>query len=558
MSNSQNVKISDLPSIEQIDANGNDMVEVSSPQPDGTEYPYNSKKISFSRLGNWIGTILNFDSLQTDNKTIIGAINELNTGGSFWDSVPDGPGPHNSFFRGIDLGDPANIDWYTVAQDKFHNMFVGDYWKTYDQVTGQWITWRIAGFDYYRGVGYPGASSPHITIIPDTVIIPAPTQIFTSPGYGAVGGYLRSGMKGYKIISETYQSSDGYIQYVEGSSGRGQYVIDLPHTQITSFYFLVDNVLVMPNDGSGWSTNGKQITYGTIQDPPVVPSFTEINIVYRYYNDTDFQTYEETFTNTDVRTIGAVSSSGTNNGYILLPHQILGNNKGNILEIMVDGQVWPTYYCELNLNGFMLESVKTRGFIDAQTIKVTYKSGNNYGALNQARQIIERTLNLNSHIMETSKFLSEGSIQNNNNIYNLQYNCQSNYYYSDIDIPTEQQITGNRTIGVEDNWTKFSYSIGGNTEINGESSQLPLFSLRPDLRCVGTGYWLRDRCYATPLSNPLNQTELDAIDTLFLGVNATGEVTAESGSGGLSAFGVRPIFNLACTQSPLIPPVTDF
>lgn len=554
MSNSQNVKISDLPSIDQIDANGNDMVEVSSPQPDGAEHPYNSKKISFSRLGNWIGTILNFDSLQTDNKTIIGAINELNTGGSFWDSVPDGPGPHNSFFRGIDLGDPANIDWYTVAQDKFHNMFVGDYWKTYDQVTDQWITWRIAGFDYYRGIGYPGTSSPHITVIPDTVIIPAPTQIFTSPGYSAVGGYYFSNAKGYKVISETHQSSEGYIEYQKFNPNAGQYVIDLDHPIISSYYFLIDGVFTMPSS-SGWNSRSlgdkNQITYGSrAQEPPVTPpSFSEIKIIYLYYNDSDLQTYEETFTNADVRTIGEPPDSSYGNGYVLLSRPA-----SSISEVLVNGQNYKYY--QRQLNGFMVQSLSnTNKFTDAQTIKVTYRSGNNYGVLNQARQIINRTLNLNNHLMQTNKIISGGNLDSYNNIYSLRY---SRYYTcSDIEIPTEQQITGNRTIGVEDNWTKTIYSSIGNTESNSESSQLPLFSLRPDMRCIGTGYWLRDRCYATPLSNPLNQAELDAVDTLFLGVNATGEVTAESGSGGLSNFGIRPVFNLGYTVNPFIPPITD-
>ena len=150
---------------------------------------------------------------------------------------------------------------------------------------------------------------------------------------------------------------------------------------------------------------------------------------------------------------------------------------------------------------------------------------------------------------------SRGVVSTVNNTISINFGYE--YNFSDIEIPTEQHITGNRTIGVEDNWTSFVYSQVGNvnTEKNGSSSQLPLFALRPDLRCNGTGYWLRDRCYATPLSQPAPKAELDAFDTLFLGINATGEVTAESGSGGQSSFGIRPVFNLACQQNPLVPPV---
>ena len=226
----------------------------------------------------------------------------------------------------------------------------------------------------------------------------------------------------------------------------------------------------------------------------------------------------------------------------------------------MDGQ--PTKNFGYGLNGFQVGSYAgssaSDAFINAQTIKITYKYGNNYGALNQAKRIVERAFGLNSHIMQTYDVIaSKGNIMFDNWNNTLSVNFAYDYNFSDIEIPTEQHITGNRTIGVEDNWTSFTYSQVGNVnqEKNGSSSQLPLFALRPDLRCNGTGYWLRDRCYATPLSQPVVKAEIDAFDTLFLGVNATGEVTAESGSGGQSSFGIRPIFNLAYQQNPLVPPV---
>lgn len=557
-----NIKISDLPAAESIEANGDDYIEVSAAQPVESEVPYLSRKLSLSRLGNWIGSTLNFNTLQTTAKTVVGAINELNSssGGSFWDSVPDGPGAHNSFFRGANLGDPANIDWNTIAQDKFHNMFIGDYWRVYDQTTQQWITWRIAAFDYYRGVGTKGNAAPHITIIPDETIVPGPTQIFTSPGFGAVGGYMASSAKGFKVTTETHLSSEGYLDNSGSTDPRYQvYVIDLEHSlQTSEYYFVVDGVLTVPNSINGWHLSGGKIQYQHAQNPPVTPSFSEITVVYRYCNDSDVQICEETFTNADVKNTYGDQDMFNNGGYVTLSHQLLTRERSSILEVLVDGQ--PTTHFYYGLNGFQVgsssNSTASDAFVNAQTIKITYKYGNEYGALNQAKRIVERAFGLNNHIMQTYDVIaSRGSVNTTNNTISINFNYD--YNFSDIEIPTEQHITGSRTIGVEDNWTSFSYNQVGNvnTEKNGSSSQLPLFALRPDLRCNGTGYWLRDRCYATPLSQPVIQAELDAFNTLFLGVNATGEVTAESGSGGQSSFGIRPIFNLACQQNPLVPPV---
>ena len=69
----QNIKISELPSVQQIGANGDELIEVSSPQESG----YLSKKLSLPRLGNWVNFNLEYrEQLQTEDKTIIGAMNK--------------------------------------------------------------------------------------------------------------------------------------------------------------------------------------------------------------------------------------------------------------------------------------------------------------------------------------------------------------------------------------------------------------------------------------------------------------------------------------------------
>lgn len=536
------VKISDLPAAEEITISGQENMEISAPTPEGSEYPYVSRRLTFSRFGNWLGNIFNFNQLETNAKTLVGAINEVNDsggGGSFWDTIPNNAGAHNAIYRGKNLGNPANINWNTIDSGEFEDMFIGDYWEIYDEPTDQTITWRIAAFDYYRGIGAQHNFAHHITVIPDQNIIhsSANIKIFENKGEGALTGYMYSNIKGHKVDKKSFTPSD--FTY-NSTNHRWEASVGQHNIMTYAIYSNIDGNIVkrVPNDFS--FSNGILSKYDSTGSNP--PQFTTAILAYSYKNDTDVQTITETFTNADVLTSGWSSQYNTR-GYIKLGHMPISENQDSILEVLVDGVSVRFGY---GLRGYYITSNTSGSYMkDAQTIQVTYKYGNNYGGINQASRIVERAFGLSSHIMQTGKMLTSGN-------YNRLGYFEYTYTISDIDLPSEQQIMGNRTIGVEDNWTDYddSSNYKTNNEQTGESSQLPLFALNPSLRCNREGYWLKDRCYATPLSDPFVQAELDAFDTHYLCVNPTGEVTAGSGSGlDNNPMGIRPVFNLAKTQS---------
>lgn len=535
------VKISDLPAVEEITVSGQENMEIAAPTPEGSEYPYVSRRLTFSRFGNWLGNIFNFNQLETDAKTLVGAINEVNDsggGGSFWDTIPNNAGAHNAIYRGKNLGDPANINWDTIDSGEFEDMFIGDYWEIYDELTEQTITWRIAAFDYYRGIGAQHNFAHHITVIPDQNIIHslANIKIFENKGASALNGYMYSNIKGYKVYKNSFTPSDFTYNNIDK-----RWEVDTGHNLQNSVLYLNVDGDIRPNTHSDLSfSNG--ILYKSDSTGSNPPQFTTAILAYRYKNDSDKQVITETFTNADVLTSDWSSQYNTR-GYIKLGHMPISEDNNSILEVLVDG-VSVNY--STALRGYYLSSNTSGSYMkDAQTIQVTYEYGNNYGGINQASRIIERAFGLNTHIMQTSKMLTGRR-------YNSLGYFEYNYIISDIDLPSEQQIMGNRTIGTEDNWTDYGDNLAAKTnhEQTGESSQLPLFALNPSLRCNREGYWLKDRCYATPLSDPYVQAELDAFDTHYLCVNPTGEVTAGSGSGlDNNPMGIRPVFNLAKTQS---------
>lgn len=83
-----------------------------------------------------------------------------------YDHIPNGAGPHNAIYRGIQLGTSFTEEHSKVIKDgTFKGMFIGDYWT----ISG--TVYRIAAFDYYlRSWDSPECSTHHVVIVPDTCI----------------------------------------------------------------------------------------------------------------------------------------------------------------------------------------------------------------------------------------------------------------------------------------------------------------------------------------------------------------------------------------------------
>lgn len=76
-------------------------------------------------------------------------------------SIFPGSSAHNAVYRGKYLGSAATDAQYrTIAIGEFEDLYIGDYW------TIKGVTYLIAGFNYFAGVGDPPWYNSHAVIIP--------------------------------------------------------------------------------------------------------------------------------------------------------------------------------------------------------------------------------------------------------------------------------------------------------------------------------------------------------------------------------------------------------
>lgn len=194
MNDNINIKILEL---ENVDAISEDSLTETSINNAGE---YNSKKISLTQLSDWECNEQEHNQLKTDDKTIVGAINELiDRKGDLYIGV--GAAAHNAIYRGKCLGAAPTPEQYANIKDgTFNDLFIGDFWSN-DPENPEETRWRIAGFDYYYGTG-EGVGQEcfehHAVIIPDNPIVLDGSGIVSGPGFAAQGGYLYSDVRGYQ------------------------------------------------------------------------------------------------------------------------------------------------------------------------------------------------------------------------------------------------------------------------------------------------------------------------------------------------------------------------
>ena len=99
----------------------------------------------------------------------------------------DGPGFHNSIYRGISLGTSVTAAQYAaISAGTFKDLYIGDYWTINN------TKYLIAAFDYYYDVGDTALKTHHVTLVPKgRLYIHAMNDTNTTEG-----GYLGSLMYG--------------------------------------------------------------------------------------------------------------------------------------------------------------------------------------------------------------------------------------------------------------------------------------------------------------------------------------------------------------------------
>lgn len=162
-----------------------------------------NKKFTFGNLWKWIAKKIvseGISQLETTNKTIPGAINELNS-----NSVRNNAGGHNSIFRGKNLGTS-----YTSAMSKaiqsgtFDDLFVGDY------LTINGTVYRVAGFNLGKQIGDTTSMGNSMCLVPDSALYNAQMHNTDSGQYteGAAantttGAYANSDMRTANLAQAT-------------------------------------------------------------------------------------------------------------------------------------------------------------------------------------------------------------------------------------------------------------------------------------------------------------------------------------------------------------------
>ena len=161
-----------------------------------------NKKTPFSGIWNWIVNKMTnavIQNLQTTNKTVIGAVNELNS-----KSVGNNAGGHNSIFRGKNLGSSvSSSQWSAIQNASFDDIFVGDYWA----IGG--VNWRIAALDYFYNTGDTVLTKHHAVIVPDTQLYTANMNDTNT----TEGAYVNS-----KMRTENLEQAKATIKNTFGAS----------------------------------------------------------------------------------------------------------------------------------------------------------------------------------------------------------------------------------------------------------------------------------------------------------------------------------------------------
>lgn len=189
-----------------------------------------NKRLSLSTLSDWVlGKIVDkvFDKLQTNDKTILGAINELNDIVGY-----DHAAAHNAIYRGKNLGTQFTAEMSAnIKNGSFKDMYCGDYLV----ING--TTYRFMDFDYLYKIGDTSLDAHHILVVPD------------APMYN-------------HVMNDTNTTEGGYVSSKMYTSGLDQALAkikaDFGEAHIVTYRNLLVNA-VSNGISSGWDWYSRQI-----------------------------------------------------------------------------------------------------------------------------------------------------------------------------------------------------------------------------------------------------------------------------------------------------------
>lgn len=189
-----------------------------------------NKRLSLSTLSDWVlGKIADkvFEKLQTNDKTILGAINELNS-----NIGANNAAAHNAIYRGKNLGTQFTVEMSAnIKNGTFKDLYCGDYLV----ING--TTYRFMDFDYLYKTGDTSLDTHHILVVPD------------APMYS-------------HMMNDTNTTEGGYVGSKMYTSGLDQALAkikaDFGEAHIVTYRNLLVNA-VSNGVPSGWAWHSRQI-----------------------------------------------------------------------------------------------------------------------------------------------------------------------------------------------------------------------------------------------------------------------------------------------------------
>lgn len=530
----ETIRISELPSDSEY-LNGEEEIEIASP----SSGLFRSLKMSFSNFGHWLFNIFHFDQLQTNNKTIIGAINELTH--SETALCGPGAGPHNAVYRGKCLGtSPTQEQYNAIYNGSFDNLYIGDYW--YDPQEN--IHWRIAGFNYYQGWGDTYDSEAeftkytrinHAVIMPDECLVGdtyedlagiiRSTAIYADKGYASSGSLRISELYGIKAAKETFT-----IDYVPQMGERYTYTFHLqhePYKNASGFALAKFNIV----------ENG--VTYPCIYRFASSVSNQDVQFSIYYYRRN---------TGTTSRPVYVIYSGLSN--YNVLRCDAPGSQ--HFPSQVIEAQYDPNY-------SIMYLPLGTE-------IEIFYRyQDENVGAMKRVENIVENKFG-NEHIvpmvyggycseprekvtLPSSECLFGHSVMTTSYEYRPKENGDewAEKYWFNGNYADANHNSGayfDRWVGI----LSYTGMVNNNNNPRSNTYRLPVFFYNPALTRNGYGYWLNNYYSTTPAINNPQEYYMDKCETRMVAMDERGNQVADTSYGARPRTGIRPIFCISATN----------
>ncbi len=120
-------------------------------------------------------------------------------------------GFHNCIYRGKYLGSSVTAaQWAAIKAGTFDDLYIGDYWT----IGG--VNYRIAGFDYFYGVGDTACMVHHIVLVPDTCLYAQKFEETNTTANGYYGSVMKqSGLASALSTVETAFGSAHILEHRE-------------------------------------------------------------------------------------------------------------------------------------------------------------------------------------------------------------------------------------------------------------------------------------------------------------------------------------------------------